>query len=225
VDSQKILQKLKSLANSKNVEGMARFGINPENTLGVSVTTIRALGKEIKKEVQDKNLLHRLSLRLWDSGIHEARLLATIIDSVELVTERQLDDWVRDIDSWDVCDGFCMNLVDKTSFAYVKAKEWASSDEQFVRRAGFATMAGLAIHDKTASDEDLEEFFPLIKKYSKDPRNFVRKAVSWALRQIGKRNPYLLTRAISLAEEIEKLDSKSSRWIARDALKELRSRL
>ncbi len=224
MNSQDIVKKLKSLGDPKNVAGMARFGINPKNTFGVSVNTLRGIGKEIKKEVKEKDVIHQLALELWETEIHEARILATIIDIPELVTEKQADKWVKDLDSWDICDGFCLNLIDKTSFAFKKVREWSSREEEFVRRAGFATIAGSASHNKTAKDSDFEELFPLIKKYSTDSRNFVRKAVNWALRGIGKRNKTLLPKAIKLAEEIEKIDSKSARWIAKDALRELREK-
>ncbi len=219
--SEEIISELKKRKNQKNIDGMSKFGINPVNTLGVSVGVLRETAKRIKKEEKEKKKLHQIALQLWSSGIHEARILATIVDTPELVTENQIEDWVKDLDSWDVCDGLCMNLVDKTPFAYQKAKDWAKRDDEFIRRAGFATMASLAIHDKQASDKKFEEFFPVLKKYSTDERNFVRKSVNWSLRQIGKRNKSLLEKAISVAKEIEKLDSKSARWIAKDALREL----
>lgn len=222
--TKELLLRLKDLENPENVAGMARFGINPKNTLGISVTSLRSIAKEVKREEKDNNNLHKIALELWESQIHEARMLSILLDVPELVTEKQADNWVKQIESWDIGDGFCMNLIDKTSFAFQKAKQWVGVEEEFVRRAGFATMAALSVHDKKAEDKSFEEFFPLIKKYSTDERNFVRKAVNWALRQIGKRNNSLLSKAIKIAEKIEKIDSKSARWIARDALKELRNR-
>lgn len=216
-----IIDQLKKQANPNNVAGMARFGISSRNTLGVSVTNLRKIAKEIKKETKNKETLHKTAHKLWESEIHEARILATILDVPELVSEDQADRWVRDVESWDVGDGLCLNLIDKTSFAFSKAKEWATDESEFVRRAGFATMAGLASHNKTAMNEEFLAFFPLIKKYSIDERNFVRKAVNWALRGTGKRNSNLLISAINLAKEISKIDSKSARWIATDALREL----
>lgn len=213
---EEVLKKLKSLANPKNVAGMARFGINPKNTLGVSIPNLRALAKKIGKD-------HKLAEKLWKSKIHEARILAGMIDELSLVTERQMNRWVKDFDSWDICDQVCMNLFDKTPFAFKKAADWAKSPEEFVRRAGFCMMACLACHDKKSSDRKFIGFFPVIKKYSTDERNFVRKAVNWALRQIGKRNINLNKEAIRTANEIKKINSKTAKWIAADAIKELTS--
>lgn len=209
-----IIKNLKSEASERNREGMIRFGINPKNTLGVSTVVLRKMAKDIGKN-QD------LSLRLWDSGIHEARILAAFIGEKDKVTEIQMEKWVKDVDSWDVCDQLCGNLFDKTKFAWKKAFEWPKREEEFVRRVGIVLMATLAVHDKEASNEDFERFFPLIKKYSTDERNFVKKAVNWALRQIGKRNKVLNKKAIKLAKEINKIDSRSARWISNDALREL----
>lgn len=214
---QEILRKLKSLSNPKNVEGMARFGINPKNTYGVSIPNLRRLAKDIGKN-------HALAQQLWKSGIHEARILAAMIDELKKISEKQMDSWARDFDSWDVCDQVCMNLFDKTKFAYKKAVEWSSRKEKFVKGAGFAIIASLAFHDKNAKDENLIKFLPIIKKESIDDRNFVKKAVNWALRQIGKRNSRLNKNAIETAKEILKMESKSAKWIASDALKELTSK-
>lgn len=215
--SEQIIAKLKNQANPKNVEGMARFGINSKNALGIPVPFLRKTAKEIKKNQE-------LSLELWQSEIHEAMLLACFIGEKEKVTKKQMDGWVKDFDSWDVCDQVCMNLFDKTKWAYSKAKQWAKARQEFTRRAGFALMASLAVHDKSAGDEKFISFFPLIKKYSVDERNFVRKAVNWALRQIGKRNANLKKQALLLAEEIKEIDSKSAKWIAKDAIRELESK-
>jgi 3-methyladenine DNA glycosylase AlkD len=209
-----ILKKLKSLSDPKAVEGMARFGINPENTFGVSVPNLRQIVKETGRD-------HALAQQLWDSAIHEARILASMIDDSEMVTEEQMERWVKDFDSWDVCDQCCMNLFDKTKFAYQKVVEWSRREEEFVRRAGFTLMATLAVHDKKASDEEFLKFLPIIKWEASDNRNFVKKAVNWALRQIGKRNLNLNGKAIETAKEIQEIDSKSARWIASDALREL----
>ncbi|HEX7456396.1 MAG TPA: DNA alkylation repair protein [Candidatus Nanoarchaeia archaeon] len=210
------LKKLKSLGNPKNVEGMARFGINPENTYGVSIPNLRKLAKEIGKN-------HGLAQKLWDSGIHEAKILAGMVDDPKQVTKGQMDAWAADFDSWDVCDQGCMNLFDKTTVAYEKAIEWSKKDREFEKRAGFALMACLAWHDKESADSKFMKFSPLIKNGSTDERNFVKKAVNWALRQIGKRNKNLNKAAIEIAKEIQKLDSKPAKWIASDALRELQS--
>lgn len=211
-----ILSRLKSLGDPKAVEGMARFGINPKNTYGVSIPTLRATAKKIGAD-------HGLAQQLWSSGVHEARILAGMIDEPESVTERQMESWVRDFDSWDVCDQVCSNLFDRTVLAHRKAVEWSGRSEEFVKRAGFVLMACLSVHDKGARDEDFLKFLPIIERESTDDRNFVRKAVNWALRQIGKRNLRLNKEAIETAEEIRRLDSKSARWVASDALRELTS--
>ena len=211
-----ILKKLKSLSDHKAVAGMARYGINPENTFGVSIPNLRKIAKETGRD-------HLLAGRLWSSGIHEARILAGMIDEPEAVTEKQMENWARDFDSWDVCDQCCLNLFEKTGFAYQKAVEWSSYEEEFVKRAGFVLMARLAVSDKKAPDERFETFFPYIKREAGDNRNYVKKAVNWALRQIGKRNLKLNKEAIKTAEEVQLLDSKSARWIASDALRELKS--
>ena len=209
-----ILAQLQSLANPSAVEGMVRYGINPENTLGISIPTLRAMAREIGKD-------HQLAEELWASGIHEARILASIIDDPHQVTEEQMERWVADFDSWDVCDQVCSNLFDRTTFAYQKAIEWSSGEAEFIKRAGFAMMAALAVHDKRAGDERFEPFFPIIVRQATDERNYVKKAVNWALRNIGKRNRHLNTRTIEIARKIEQIDSKVARWIANDALKEL----
>jgi len=209
-----IIQRLKSLSDPEAVKGMARFGINPENTYGVSVPDLRKIARGISTD-------HALAEQLWASGIHEAQILASMIDEPEMVTEARMESWVKDFDSWDVCDQCCSNLFDKTKFAYRKAAEWSKREEEFVKRAGFTLMATLAVHDKKAADEEFLKFLPVIKRESTDNRNFVKKAVNWALRQIGKRNLNLNKVAIKAAEEIQQIDSKSARWIAADAIREL----
>lgn len=209
-----ILKKLKAMSDPDAVAGMARFGINPENTYGVSIPALRKLAKETGKD-------HALAQELWTSGIHEARILAGMIDIPEMVTEEQMERWVKDFDSWNVCDQVCGNFFDRTAFAYKKAIAWSKRKEEFVKRAGFVMMAELAVHDKTAGDTKFMKFLPLIKKESYDERNFVKKAVNWALRQIGKRNVNLNQEAIRTAKEIQKMDAKAAKWIASDALREL----
>jgi len=207
-----IIKRLKSLANPKNVKGMARFGISSKNTLGVSIPVLRSIAREIGKD-------HKLALQLWDSGIHEARLLACFIDDSSKVTEKQMDKWVKDIDSWDICDQLCSNLFGKTKFVHKKIFQWIKREEEFVRRTGFVLIVALSIHDKKF--DSFDEFFPLIKKYAIDERNFVKKANNWTLRQIGKKNVKWNKKAIKLAKEIQKMDSKSAKWIASNALREL----
>jgi 3-methyladenine DNA glycosylase AlkD len=212
----KILDRLRSLSNPKAVEGMAKFGINPKNTFGISIPALREMAKEIGVD-------HVLAQQLWTSGFHEARILASMVDDPKRVTEAQMESWVQDFDSWDVCDQCCSNLFDKTEFAFPKAIEWSGRDEEFVKRAGFVLMAALTVHAKRAKDEEFLKFLPLIKRESVDNRNFVKKAVNWALRQIGKRNLKLNKAAIEAAKDIQRLDSKSAKWITSDALRELNS--
>lgn len=214
METKEIIELLNSWADKKNTEGMSRFGINVNTALGISMPKLRALAKQIGKN-------HKTALELWETKIHEAMILAALIDIPALVTKKQMDKWVKDFDSWDVCDQCCMNLFDKTEFAYEKAVEWSSKKDEFVKRAGFAMMASLAVHKKKECDEFFESFFPIIKKGSVDERNFVKKAVNWALRQIGKRNKNLCDAAIKLSEEIALMESKSAKWIAKDALREL----
>ena len=209
-----IIAKLKSLANPDNVAGMARYGINSDGTLGVSIPTLRTIAKAHHRN-------HDLALHLWASGIHEARILAAYVDDPKQVEERQMEAWVADFDSWDVCDQVCGNLFDRTPFAYDKAIEWARRDEQFVKRAGFALMAWLPVHDKKAPDGKFLAFLPVTEEEAGDERSLVKKAVNWALRNIGKRNRALNAAAIAAAERIQQQNSKSARWIAADALREL----
>ncbi len=204
------------MENPSNVAGMARFGISSHDTLGISVTTLRGMAKSIPRD-------HDLALSLWGSGIHEARILASMIDEPSMITREQVITWTSDFDSWDICDQVCSNLFDRTPFAYEIAMEFASSDREFVKRAGFVIMAALSVHDKHAPDESFMIFFPVIVRESRDDRNFVKKAVNWALRQIGKRNLRLNELAIEVAEEISESDSRTAKWIASDALRELKS--
>ena len=212
--TESVIARLKSMANPANVAGMARYGISTEGLLGVSIPKLRTIAKEHRRD-------HALAAGLWDSGIHEARMLASLVDDPAEVDEAQMERWVAVIDSWDICDGVTNNLFRRTPPAWRKAREWARRDETFVRRAGFSLMASLAVHDKSAPDAKFLALLPLIRRAAVDERNFVRKAVNWALRQIGKRNLALNVAAVTEAREIVKLDSRSARWIARDALREL----
>jgi len=216
LNANEVISRLKQCANPECVEGMAKFGINPKGTLGISAPILMKIAKEIGKD-------HNLAQELWASKIHEARILAAMVDDYKTVTESQMESWVKDFDSWDVCDQVCMRLFDKTSYAYSKAVEWSGRDEEFVKRASFAIIASLTVHDKKAADREFERFLPIIARESNDDRNYVKKAVNWALRNIGKRNLSLNKKAIKLAEKIQKINSKSARWIASDALRELRN--
>lgn len=209
-----ILDRLRSLGDPRNVEGMARYGIRTKKAFGVSAPQLRQLAKELRKD-------HDLADLLWRTGVHDARILAALIDDPALVTTKQMDRWAEDFDTWAVCDSACGSLFDKTPYAWDKAVEWIEREEEYVRRAGFVLMAALAVHDKKAPNERFEAFLSLIESHATDERNFVKKAVNWALRQIGKRNLHLNALAIRAGERIRRIDSKAARWIAADALREL----
>jgi len=213
---EKVIEKLKTLTNPEAIEGMKRFGITANKTFGVSIPDLRNLAKEIGKN-------HYLAIKLWSSGIHDARILASLIDDPKIVTEEQMENWVKDFDSWDICDQCCNNLFRKTQFAFQKVIDWSNRKEEFVKRTAFSLIAFLAIHDKEKEDIEFVKFLSIIKNESIDERNFVKKSVNWALRQIGKRNLNLNKKAIETAKEIETIDSKSAKWIASDALRELTS--
>ena len=212
-----VLAQLKSLAKPRNLDGMARFGINPKGRLGLSVPEMRRIAKQTGRD-------HRLALELWDSGIAEARIVASMVDEPARATSSQMDRWVRDFDSWDVCDQVCGNLFDKTPYAWAKARAWARRKEEFVKRAGFALMACLAWHDKAAPDAAFLRFFPSIRRGATDERNFVKKAVSWALRTIGKRNVRLRLAALREARALRALGDKAARWVGADVERELAKR-
>jgi len=213
---EEILEKLKSKARPGQLEGMARYGMVAERRLGVSVPDMRKIAKEIGKN-------HRLGLDLWKTGISEARIVAAMIGEPEKLTEKQMEDWVKCINSWDICDQVCMNLFEKTPLVWKKILDWSEREEEFVKRTAFALIACLAWHDKEAEDEKFIKLFPVIKRGATDERNFVKKAVNWALRNIGKRNPNLNKAAIKAAKEIQRIDSKAARWVASNAIKELES--
>jgi len=211
-----VLEKLRGRAGPDRLEGMARYGMAVEHRLGVSVPDMRMIAKETGRD-------HRLALELWKAGIAEARMVASMIDDPGQLTSGQMEDWVKDFNSWDVCDQVCMNLFEKSPLAWKKAVEWSGREEEYVKRAAFALIACLAWHDKKAADGEFIRLFPVIARGATDERNFVKKAVNWALRHIGKRNPYLNRAAIEAAGEIQRLDSKAARWIAADAIRELES--
>ena len=211
-----IVKHFEKKGQKRNLVGMAKFGINVGKAYGVPVPELRRLARHI-------GLNHSLAEDLWATRVHEARILAGYIDDPLRVSERQMERWVADFDSWDVCDQVCGNLFDKTDFAHRKAIEWSSRKEEYVKRAGFVLMACLAVHDKRAGKAAFEKFFPIMVRECRDERNYVKKAVNWALRQIGKRSMALNREAIAVAEEIAKVDSPAAKWIASNALWELRS--
>jgi 3-methyladenine DNA glycosylase AlkD len=211
-----IIQNLRAAGKPENVAGMARYGIVSVKALGVPLSVIRSLSKQIGTN-------RGLAQQLWVSGIYDARLLAIFIDDPSLVTNRQMEMWARDFDNWAICDGCCIHLFRKTDFAFKKAIVWSARRQEFVKRAGFTLMATLAVHEKDVSDTVFTDFLTLIRRESCDNRNGVKKAVNWALRQIGKRNCSLNNAAIKTAREIRTIDSPAARWIAADALRELTS--
>ena len=216
ITADEVIATLKAHGDPRNVEGMARFGIISKEVLGVPAPVLRRIAGRIGKS-------YGLAAALWRTGILEARVLAAFVEEPDRVTAAQMDRWAADFDSWAVCDGVCLHLFVNTPHAYRKAILWCRDEREFVRRAGFTLMACLAVHDKEATDRQFEKFFPSIRRAAVDERNFVKKAVNWALRQIGKRNVNLNKRAIQVAGMIRHADSKSARWIAADALRELRS--
>ncbi len=214
--TREILKRLDAMADRSRLSGMARYGIRVEKALGIAIPELRKLGRETGTN-------HDLAIRLWETEIHEARILASMIDDPTKVTEAQMEAWVHDFDSWDLCDQVCGNLFDRTRYAFRKASEWTGRQDEFIKRAGFATIAWAAVHRKDVEDEQFAVFLPIIRAESTDDRNFVKKAVNWALRQIGKRSRELHVKAVECAEQIQRIDSRSARWIGSDALRELTS--
>lgn len=207
-----IMTELNQLANPANVEGQQRFAIRGGTQLGVSVYDLRRIARGIKD--------HELAAQLWASNVHEARLLAGMVDDPRQVTREQMNAWANDFESWDICDQAADNLFICVDGILELIPQWVEREEEFVRRAAFATIAAIAWHGKQYSDEVVVSFFPLIEKAAADPRNFVKKAVNWALRNIGKMRLGLRAQAIQCARGLMKSDSKSAQWIAKDALKE-----
>jgi 3-methyladenine DNA glycosylase AlkD len=228
--AEEVLAALAGMGSAEARAGMARYGIETGSAFGVSVYEVRRVAKGLGRD-------HDLALALWATGNHEARLLASMVDDPAAVTEAQMEDWAAAFDSWDVCDQVTSNLFDKTPFAYDKVREWSAAPDEWVKRAAFATAAALAVQDKRAADEPFFEILELCRREAGDDRNFVKKAVNWALRNIGKRNLRLHAAAIETAEAIlaeaeeraaapggrRDPSARSGRWIARDALRELRS--
>lgn len=214
MNSTEVIAHLKQLADPNRLPGMRRFGIENVNALGISMPELRKFAHTIKKD-------HALAQTLWETGIHEARILASMVDDPALVTPQQIDLWVMDFNSWDVCDQVCGNLFDRTPFAIQKAIEFSSNSEEYIKRAGFVLMAEHAVHNKSAPDATFIALLPFTEREAWDGRNFVKKAVNWAIRQIGKRNDVLKAHAVETAERILMQNSKSAKWIATDALREL----
>lgn len=216
-----VLKKLESLGDPDTVAGMERYGIKTAKSFGISTPVLKKFASDVKKLATDR---HALAEELWNAGIYDARAVAFLIDDPKLVTKEQMDAWARDFDNWATVDGACCYLFCRTPLAYDKAYEWAERKPEFEKRAAFALMAYLAVHDKKAGDDKLAAFLPVIERHADDERNFVKKAVNWALRQIGKRNLKLNRLAIASAQRIKQQDSKAARWIASDALRELKNK-
>jgi len=211
-----ILLYFESMRNPSNILGMLRYGINTSKAFGIKIPVLRELAKQLKNN-------HALAIELWKTKYHECRILASMIDDPKQVSEKQMEEWVLDFNSWDLCDQCCGNLFKRTPFAYQKAYEWSERNEEFVKRASFVLMACLVMKDKKAGNIDFENFLYLIIKHSTDDRNMVKKAVNWALRQIGKSKVSLNILAIETAQQINKIENKTAHWIASDALRELTS--
>ncbi len=209
-----VLAHMKETGDPARLEGMARYGINTDNRLGMKMPEIRALAKDLGRN-------HELALALWDSGVHDARILAPMLADPGLVDDKLMDEWVGAFNSWDVCDQCCINLFRRLPQAWDKIAMWAPREEEFVRRAAFALIATLAVHEKKEPDRRFIGLLALVEAYSDDDRNFVKKAVNWALRQIGKRNRALNREAIAASKRIMDRKTSAARWIAKDALREL----
>jgi 3-methyladenine DNA glycosylase AlkD len=209
-----ILTWLERRGTKRNRDGMSRYGIVAPHVFGVSVAGVRDLGKRLGRD-------HELALALWESGWYEARMLTAFVDEPARVAPRQMDRWARDFDNWAICDGICFHLFDKTPHAWQKVDVWATRREEFVKRAAFALLAALALHDKKAEDERFVATLPLIERAASDDRNFVKKGVSWALRSIGRRSAPLHAAALELARELAGSESSPARWIGRDAARDL----
>jgi 3-methyladenine DNA glycosylase AlkD len=212
-----IITTLYSQANPKNVEGMARFGIKSTGkVLGISTPFLKSLKKNI-------GINHELALDLWQTDIFEARILAAFIADPKILKKSEVNRWVQVFDNWAICDGVCMHCFRNTPYAHELIMKWVKKKREFVRRAGFTMIATLCVHDKKSDDTVFLKYLRVVYMYATDERNYVKKAVNWALRQIGKRNIKLNAAAIKTAKEIQKLDSSAAKWIAADALRELRS--
>ena len=209
-----IINIFEELADPEQIEGMARFGINPKNTYAIRMPVLKKIAKDYKNN-------HELALKLWDIDTRETRILASLVDVPSEVTSVQMDKWADDFDYWEICDQCCINLFRKTDFADEKILKWSKSNKEFTKRAAFALIATLSVHDKKSDDEVFIQYLDLVKREAIDERHLVKKAVNWALRQIGKKNLNLNKIALEMAFEIDKIDSSSAHWIAKDAIREL----
>lgn len=216
VTAEEVLARLAALGDPSRLSGMARYGIATERAFGVSLPELRKLARELGRS-------HELADALWESGVHEARLLASMVDEPADVDDAQMERWAAGFASWDLCDQACINLFRRTPLAWAKAQEWTRRDELFVKRAGFALIATLAVHDKASPDERFVALLPAIVRGADDDRPLVRKAASWALRQIGKRSVELNAQAVETASALRDNESRGARWVGSDAFRELSS--
>lgn len=205
---------MQARGSRRNVEGMARYGIVADKVFGISVGTLRAKARTIGRD-------HALAQALWKTGWYESRMLAAFVDDPKAVTPAQMDAWAKDFDNWAICDTVCFHLFDKSPHAWSRIRVWRRRKDEFVKRAAFALIASVALHDKKADDALFLPCLPMIDAAATDDRNFVKKGVSWALRGIGKRSPALRTRAVALARRLSTAPSSAARWIGKDALKDL----
>jgi 3-methyladenine DNA glycosylase AlkD len=216
MNENEILAWLRRLGTKRNVAGMAHYGIRASRAFGVSMGTMLPLAKRLGTD-------HVLAARLWETGWYEARILAALTDDPRRVTRRQMNAWAGGFENWGDCDTVCFHLFDRTPFAWEKARQWATSPHEYVKRGAFALMACLALHDKAAPDKNFLAFLPLIEKGARDERNFVKKGVNWALRAIGRRNPALNKAALAMAMRLALSEEASCRWVGKDAVRELAS--
>jgi 3-methyladenine DNA glycosylase AlkD len=214
--AEEVLNKLKEKADPDQLAGMARYGLAVEKRLGVVVPEMRKIARQTGKD-------HQLALELWETGISEAMIVASMVGIPEKLTEAQMEAWVLDFNSWDVCDQVCMNLFEESPLVWKKIVEWSRREEEFVKRAGFALLACLAWHRKDAVDEEFVKLLPIIEDGATDGRNYIKKGVSWALRNIGKRNNHLHQVAMDTAVRLQNMDSKTAKWIAKQAIRDLTS--
>jgi 3-methyladenine DNA glycosylase AlkD len=211
---QEVLTWLKSHSNKRTLDGMARYAVPADKALGVSMSNMKVLAKKLGHN-------HVLAEALWQTDVYEARMLATLIDDPALVTSAQMDRWCRDFDNWAICDTACFALFDRTTHAWKKVKQWSGKSDEFIKRAAFALLWGLTVHDKVAGDTLFIDGLRLVERAAVDDRNFVKKAVNMALRAIGKRNAVLNAAAISVARRLAASSVATPQWVGKHALREL----
>lgn len=209
-----VLAWMKRRGSQRNIDGMARYGIVADKVFGISVGTLRAKAKQLGRD-------HALALALWKTGWYEARMLSAFIDDPKALTAGQMGQWAKTFDNWAICDTACFHLFDKSPLAWARIRVWHRRKDEFVRRAAFALMASMALHDRKADDALFLPCLPMIAAAATDERNFVKKGVSWALRGIGRRSAALHAPAMTLAQELAQSSSPSARWIGKDAIKDL----